>query len=138
MLFVFIIPFAFTQWSHGIFDRDTTRAIALRWKPNAIPIDNFVLFDEDRMRRYTRAMIALNKETEAFGICASDGTSLALYILHPSSQGNGVQAILWGVNDASDHKDAIGELFTWHKNTLNVHLFPCASLEIKDQRLFLP
>ena len=127
----------FSYWTHGVFDRNSARGVALRWKPKAVPIDDMILFNEGKMRRYTRAMIALNKG-EPFTVCACNDSALVMYVLQSSPGGNGVTAILWGLDDTTEQRNAVEEFVTWHRSTYNIHVFPCASLEISDQKLFTP
>ena len=138
-------------WSHGVFSTDASRGIAARWRPQVTPLDESValLPNQDLVRRYTRATIALNSEAHpdwtVVGVCGTDADErITLYVVRVGDGADCpgrsyVTAILWpqGVQDDPSYKRAaIGELKRFMGAASMAALEGGAELELKDRRLF--
>ena len=92
-------------WTHGTFQADDTRQIAHRWRPVIHPLADedpngpMALVDREKVRRYTRAMVALQHARQGrtpFGIVCDHDDAICLYVMHSlPNHKHVVHATLW-------------------------------------------
>ena len=128
------------------FSADATRQLAHKWAPRGRPVPN-----GDALRRYTRAMLALQRTPQTYGVgVLQDDTHLSLFVLSRTNGADTVHAILWRADATADalaapsppppeRRTAVRALQTFHRTAVGtaVPLVAGRDLEWEDRRQFL-
>lgn len=123
--------------THAVFDASHARSIAARWKPSRLP---FVV-DEETIRRYTRARLALRRD-DIFSICADQGSGLTLYVMRVTERNQRpchvLDSILWGYEARHRKQIHLRELVAWHSDvTTGEVVFPGNTMDDEDREIML-
>ena len=125
-------------WSHAAFSREDTRAIAHRWKPVTVPVDDGIVLHTDRLRKYTRMMVQLRTGTDgSFGLCSEHGEVMSLFLVRPDEHAHVLTAVLWSNEDRAYHERAITEVSDWNELCFSRGLTPGTELGVNDRSLFM-
>ena len=136
-------------WTHGVFPSEHTRQIAHRWRPivhplaeNDDPDGPLALLDRDKVRRYTRAMVALQHAREGrtpFGTLCEHEDAVCLYVMHAvPHRKHVVHAVLWWSREDEDFcRLAAEQLWVWHRREFpGVDLAVSSAMEERDRAIF--
>lgn len=131
-----------TDTHFATFSEADTRSIAYRWRPVVQTVDvGMPLVNTRALRRYTRAMIALNTRPvgHTFGICAISSHRISLFILARTETADEVRAILWTEEEQEyDRHATMRGLRTFHNHNFGsaLPLQAGKELEWEDLRRF--
>lgn len=123
-------------WSHGVFSIQQTRELSHRWRPIVHPTVPAIV-DDDKLKRYTRAMIALQDGTP-FGVFSLHEQRISLFIMQQVSEHkHAVQTVLWWeAKDEDFCKLCADQLLVWHvANFPGKDLVVSQSMDDGDKRL---
>jgi len=136
-------------WTHGTFQADDTRQIAHRWRPTIHPLADedpngpMALVDREKVRRYTRAMVALQHARQGrtpFGIVCDHDDAICLYVMHslPNHKHVVYATLWWNRNDEDFCRLAAEKLWSWHHRKFpGIDLAVSSAMDLRDRTLFL-
>ena len=128
---------ACVAWSHATFRANEARQLAHRWRPVKIPLDDTeIVFNNDRLRKYTRALVQLRRESHTFGVCGTDDHKVSLYIFQAADKGHILTAVLWPSENEVYKRSAARELTSWHRRTFKTQFIVGTELERADRLMF--
>lgn len=101
------------------FGRDHARQLAHRWRPishQEVINGELVAARNDELRRYTRALDALERHNNSFGVVShSEDYLLDFFVLHGEEKRYILDAILWYPKGSTSHrKVALRDMRNWH------------------------
>lgn len=134
---------------HAVFTTTQSRQLAHHWRPVTVFEPEQLepaLLTPDRLRRYTRAIIALsNEDCEVFGVCAHVETAvcaprLCLYVVRPVAcsdvASHVVTAVLWHDDTERAKREAARDFLSWHALAFeSTPLLTGRELEVSDRRI---